>query len=313
MKEATKKGHFHINRKYLIPILFLLPQLIVFSIFNLFPDIAGIYAAFTKWDLGSTPIWIGLNNLKTILTDQSSLFYWDFRWGLENTVFFVLITVPFRILIPLLLAVALSQKFPGRGLFQVIFYVPSLLSLSVVMISWNYMFNPNYGIINTYFHLGTLSWTSQVPYNWIALIIITVWWGTGVNMIILQSALAGVPQELLEAAKIDGANATQRFLHISLPCIRFPLSYVITVSIIAEFNVWGQPYMFNNGGPIIGMTNSYAHQSNLMLMQIIRDVGFKGSFGSNPGIASAMSLILGGLIVVISIIQVRLMHENAED
>ncbi len=311
--KKDKKAGCGLNKKrkrWLVPLFFLLPHLTVFSIFNLLPDLAGIYAAFTRWDLGSTPQWIGLQNLKTILFDSSSLFYWDFWWGLQNTVIFVLITVPLRVIIPMLFALILNKKFPGRNLFQVLIYLPALLSLSVVMISWNYMFNSNYGLINTYLHLGSLSWMNTVPFNWIALIIITVWWGTGVNMIVLQSALAGVPQDLMEAAQIDGAGRWKRFFRITLPCIKFPVTYVLTSSLIAEFNVWGQPYMFNNGGPIIDMANGYAHQSNLMLMQVIRDVGFKGSFGSNPGIASAMALVLGAIMVTVSIMQVRMMRKG---
>lgn len=291
-------------------LVFLLPQIIVFSIFNLIPDLAGVYAAFTKWDLGAAPVFTGLSNLKMILADRSSVYYWEFWWGLRSTLLFVAITVPLRVIIPTILAALLNKKLIGKGFFQTVFYLPALLSLSVVMICWNYMFNSNYGIINTYLRLGMLSWTNKQPYNWIALVIITVWWGTGTNMIILQSAMAGVPRDLLEESKVDGANGIQSFLHVTIPCIRFPLSYVITTSLIAEFNVWGQPYMFNNGGPVIEMKNGFAHQSNLMLMQTIRNIGFNGSLGGNPGIASAMALILGMIMVCVSIVQAKIMQKG---
>lgn len=291
-------------------IKFILPQIIIFSLFNLIPDIAGVYAAFTKWDLGKAPVFTGLENLKLILLDQSSVYYWNFWWGLKATLIFVILTVPFRIVIPMLLALALNKRFIGRGFCQTVFYLPALLSLSVVMICWNYMFNANYGIVNTYLKLGMLSWATKYPYNWIALIIITVWWGTGMNMIILQSAIAGVPLDLIDAAKMDGANNVQRFFHVTLPSIRFPLSYVITTSLIAEFNVWGQPYMFNNGGPVVEMKNGFAHKSNLMLMQEIRNIGFNGALGGNPGVASAMALVLGLIMVTVSVIQVRMMQKE---
>lgn len=303
-KSKTKK------RAWMIPLLFLLPHLAVFCVFNLIPAVAGIYAAFTKWDLGSMPQWVGLDNFKTILTDSNSLYYWQFRWGLKNTCLFVLLVVPIRIIVPLLLALVLNKRYPGHGVHQILFYLPSLLSLSIVMVSWNYMFNPNYGLINTYLNLGTLSWTNTTPYNWIALVIITAWWGTGGNMIVLQSALAGVPRELEEAAKIDRANAVQRFFYVTLPQIKFPLTYVVATTIIAEFNIWGQPYMFNKGGAVVETVNGFAHQSNIMLMQIIRDTGFGGSYSSNPGIASAMALILGAIMTVVSIFQVRMMQKE---
>lgn len=298
------------NRRRYAPLLFLLPHLIIFSCFNLFPSLAGIYAAFTKWDLGQMPQWVGLRNLKTILTDDSSLFYWELRWGLKNTCLFVLIAVPLRILVPLLLATALHSKCPGHRVYQTIFYLPALLSLSIVMGSWNYMFNTNYGIINNLLGLGNFSWTNTVPFNWAAIIIITVWWGTGMNMVIYQAALAGIPTDILDASKVDGAGSVQRFFNIILPSMKYPLSYTLAVSIIAEFNVWGQPWMFNKGGPVVEMVNGFTRNSNMMMMQYIRDTGFQGAYGSNPGIASAMALILGAVMVVVSLIQVRIMQRN---
>ncbi len=298
------------NRKQRAALCFLLPHLILFCLFSLLPSLAGIYAAFTKWSLGKAPEWVGLANLRAILTDQNSIYYWKFRWGLQNTCLFVLLAVPLRIIVPLLLAAALNTRCKGHTIFQTLFYLPGLLSLSIVMISWNYMFDTNYGIVNNLLNLGKLSWVNRVPYNWIAIIIITVWWGTSASMIIFQSALAGVPTEQLEAAQLDGAGAVKRFFYIKLPAIRYPLTYVAATSIIQEFNVWGQPYMFNNGGPVIENVNGYAHQSNIMLMQIIKDTGFNGTTSSNAGVAAAMSLILGIIMVIVSIVQVRLMQKE---
>lgn len=300
----------HRNRHWYVPLLFLLPHLIIFSFFNIFPSLAGIYAAFTKWDLGKSPQWIGLENLNTILLDQSSLFYWELRWGLQNTCLFVLLAVPFRIIIPLLLAAVLNSKCPGHKIYQTVFYLPALLSLSVVMGSWNYMFNTNYGIINNLLGLGNFSWMNTVPFNWAAIIIITVWWGTGMNMVIYQAALSGISTDIVEASKMDGANCVQRFFHIILPSMRYPISYTLAVSIIAEFNVWGQPWLFNKGGPVVEIVNGFTRNSNMMMMQYIRDIGFQGAYGSNPGIASAMALILGSIMVVVSIIQVRMMQKK---
>ena len=298
------------NRRRYVPLLFLLPHLIIFGCFNLLPSMAGIYAAFTKWELGQMPQWVGLRNLKTLLTDQSSLFYWELRWGLRNTCLFVLIAVPLRIIVPLLLAVALNSRCPGHKIYQTIFYLPALLSLSIVMGSWNYMFNTNYGIVNNMLGLGKLSWTNTVPLNWAAIIVITVWWGTGMNMVIYQAALAGIPTDILDASKVDGAGCVQRFFHIILPSMRYPLSYTLAVSIIAEFNVWGQPWMFNKGGPVVEIVNGFTRNSNMMMMQYIRDTGFQGAYGSNPGMASAMALILGIVMVAVSLIQVRIMQRN---
>lgn len=292
-----------------VPVAFLLPHLIVFLCFNIFPILTGVYASFTKWTLGKQPVWVGLSNYASLLTDQTSMYYWQLRWGLASTVKFVLLCVPFRILVPLALALLLSTKCRGHKLLRTCYYLPSLLSLSVVMVSWRYMFDSNAGIINNFLGLGKLQWTTASPYNWIALIFITVWWGCGSNLIIYQSALAGVSAEILEAASVDGANAFQRFLHVTIPSIRFPLQYTLITSVIAEFGIWGQPDMFNKGGPTLEVVNGINHQANKMIMQYIAESGF-GSSGVNAGIASSMALILGILIFFVSLLQFGAMRRG---
>ena len=297
------------RRRFIIPLLFLLPHLLFFGCFTLFPTLTGIFAAFTKWPLGSFPEFTGLTNFKTLLLDTESQYYWQLRWGLGNTVKFVLLCVPFRIIVPLLLAWALNTHCRGHKILQSIYYLPALLSLSVVMVSWNYMFNSSYGIINTLLGLGRVKWTNQEPLNWVALIIITVWWGCGSNMVIYQSALASVPVSLTEAAKVDGANAFQIFRKVTLPSIRFPLEYTLVTSVIAEFGIWGQPDMFNKGGVTLEVVNGYPHLANKMLLQYIMENGF-GSLGVNAGISSAMALILGLIMIVVSLLQFKAMRRN---
>lgn len=301
----------HRKKKWLIPLLFLLPHLFFFGCFTLFPTLTGVFAAFTKWPLGQSPVWVGLDNFHTVFTDSSSNYYWQLRWGLENTFKFVILCVPFRILVPLLLAWALNTGCKGSKTLQSLFYIPALLSLSVVMVSWNYMFNASYGIINTLLGLGKLKWTSTDPYNWIALILITVWWGTSGNMVIYLSALAGVPKEMLEAAEVDGANALQKFTRVTLPSIKFPLQYTIVTSIIAEFGIWGQPAMFNKGGVTIEVINGITRPANKMLLQYVMETGF-GSIGVNAGIASVMALVLGVIMFTVSLVQFKLMRRNGE-
>lgn len=297
------------SRGWIVPLLFLLPHLFFFSCFILFPTLAGIFAAFTHWPLAGVPEWIGLENFKTVFLDQSSQYYWQLRWGLANTVKFVILCVPFRVIVPLILAWGISTKCKGNKLSQALFYLPALLSLSVVMVSWNYMFHTTYGVINAVLGLGKLKWVSTDPYNWIALVIITVWWGCGGNLVIYQSALASVPAEMIEAAHVDGANAFQTFFRVTLPSIKFPLQYTIITSMIGEFQIWGQPAMFNKGGITLEVVNGVAHPANKMLLQYIMENGF-GNFGVNAGVASVMSLVLGGIMFVISLLQFRAMREK---
>lgn len=211
--KQVKKDH------HLTPWLFVAPHLIIFAIFFLIPVIFGIYISFTNWDLIGSPKFIGLANYKELLFDSSSVFYEQLRTGLKNTFLFVLISVPFCIIIPLLMALALNVKPKLGKFFQALFYLPSLFAISAVAIIWNLMFNVTYGPINNIFHLKTV-WTGTQPYAWIAIVVVTVWWTIGGNMIIYQAALNGISKDYYEAAEIDGATPVQQFFKITLPSIR---------------------------------------------------------------------------------------------
>src|SRR5699024_4772533 len=146
---SSKSGNVSTNRKQTwhlhgksFPILYLLPHLVVFTIFFLIPLIFGIYIAFTKWDLVRTPVFVGWDNFKTLLFSDS-IFHDQLTSGLWHTILFVLISVPFCILVPLLLAVVLNTKPAFAKFFQGLFYLPSLFSISAVVIVWSLIFNPN--------------------------------------------------------------------------------------------------------------------------------------------------------------------------
>ncbi len=307
---ASTIGKHHLKAS-LTAFTFLSPHLLLFAVFFLIPSVVGIVSAFTDWQLGKPMVFIGLENFKTLFFNADSQYYWQLRWGLGSTMLFVLITVPFQIIIPLLLAVALQRKPFGHRFFQSLFYLPALLSIAVVMLSWRYMFDMSAGFVNQSLGLGKLNWETAIPFNWVALVIITVWWVAGGNMIIYQSALASIPQELYEAAAVDGASAFQQFWCITIPGMRYPLTYTAITSVIMQFNIYGQPLMFNTGGPTTAVINGFDRRSNYVLLMYIFELGF-GRAGGNPGMASAMSLILGLVILLVSILQFRVLKANAQ-
>lgn len=271
---------------------FIAPHLIFFSIFFVVPAVFGIFISFTKWNMYGTPEWVGLKNYYEILVNTESIFYEQFQNGLKNTFLFAILSVPFCIIIPLIIATALNNKPKGHKLFQSVFYVPGLLSISAVMLAWNFMFNKTFGFVNNVFGLD-ITWTSQVPFTWVALIIITIWWCIGGNMIIYRAALANVPTDYYEAARIDGAGEVRQFFSITLPSIKEQIIYTTVMTTIAQFNIYGQPYMFNNGGP---------GQSNSVLMMYIRELAF-GRGESIAGLASAMAIMLGLCILAVVALQ----------
>ena len=281
-------------KKEIEPYLYIAPHLLLFIVFFLVPVIYGIYAAFTKWDIFGTPEFVGLSNFRTLLLDSANTYSRQMRNGLWNTIKFVFYSVPGCILLPLILALCLQVR--RNKFFQGLFYLPALMSASSVMLAWEYFFKKTYGMVNNLFG-SQANWFAP-PYSWAMVVIITVWWCTGGNMVIYQSALAGIPTEHYEAASIDGANAWQRFWYITLPGMKYPLSYTLTTTLIAQFNVYAQVDI------LLGYNNS---EANAVLMMYIKDTAFSQQVA---GIASAMALILGLCIALFTLLQVRVMRQN---
>lgn len=289
------------NKKSLTPYFFVGPHLILFIVFILLPTLYGIYASFTQWNLINDPVWVGLANYKTILFDTESTFYTQFMNGLKNTLIFVVLSVPILIIIPLMIAVSLEhKKVKMKNVIQSILYIPGLISISAAALIWSLIFNKQLGITNNIFGSETV-WAANQPYAWLIIIVITVWGGVGGNMIIYRASISGVSKDLYESAEMDGAGPVRRFSSITLPSIRFPLIYTFVMTTAGAFNVFGQPLMVTDGGP---------RQSTTVLMMYIRQLAF-GHGESIAGMASAMAVLLGLVILVISALQYYVMNRNA--
>lgn len=280
---------------------FIGPHIILFLVFILIPSIYGIYASFTNWNLMTSPTWVGLDNYQTILFNQDSSFHHEFFNGLKNTLIFVAISVPLMVVIPLLIATAIEHKdVKFKNFFQSIVYIPGLISISAAALIWSLIFNSQLGVMNNLFGFDTV-WTATQPYAWMTIFIMTVWGGIGGNMIIYRASISSVSRDLYESAEIDGAGAIRKFFSITLPSIRFPLIYTVVMTTAGSFNVFGQPLMMTNGGP---------RESTSVLMMYIRDLAF-GSGQSIAGMASAMAVLLGMVILVISAAQYYIMNRNS--
>ncbi|MEB5882201.1 sugar ABC transporter permease [Enterococcus gallinarum] len=274
------------------PVLFIGPHMILFILFFLVPAVIGVYVSFTEWDLFSSPIFIGLDNFKTILFDQDSLYHTQFFNGMKNTLFFAVISVPLCIAIPLLLAVALSAKPKMMRFFQSVLYLPTLFAISAVMIIWGFLLSKSFGPIKEVFGID-INFVGTQPRAWIAILIVTIWWTLGGNLIIYVAALNGVPREQMEAAELDGASSVVKFFRISLPSIRNQLIFTTVMTTIAQFNIYGQPLMLTGGGP---------NNSTRVLMMYIQENAF-GSSTSVAGMSSAMAILLGIVIMIVSVFQ----------
>ena len=293
------KDRRHILKRDLLPYAYIAPHVFFFIIFFLTPAIYGVYAAFTKWDLFTEPVFTGLENFKTLFFDSSNTYYKQLRNGLWNTIKFVIFCVPFCIIVPLSLALALNARPKGNKIFQALYYLPSLMSISTVTLTWRYVFNTQYGIVNKF--LGVDANFFMPPYTWVMLVIVTVWWCTGSTMVIYQSALASVPQDQYEAASVDGAGTIQKFFNVTLPNMTYPLMYTLVTAVVAQFNIFGQPDI------LVGFTNG---EANAVLLQYIYENSVKKQVA---GMSSAMAVVLGLCIMAVSFVQMRMMVKNQQD
>ncbi len=281
----------------LTPYLFILPHLIFFIIFVGYPFFNGLYISFLNYDYlrPEKTEFVGLQNYIDLFKAGSVKFneFWN---SLSNTVEFVIYSVPFLVTIPLGLAVLLNTKIRGRNFFRAIYFAPWVLSVAVISLIWWWIFQSQGGLLNYYLNeigIKGPQWLSTVPWAWVAIVVATVWWTMGFNMVILLAALQDIPDQLYEAASIDGANNWQQFRYITLPMLQPVLLFIITTTIIASFNLFGQPLMMTRGAPA-QPTGGGATEP--VMMRIFTE-GFVRPF---QGSAAAMSFLVASMMIGIS-------------
>lgn len=284
------------------PYLFILPHLLFFVIFIVYPLINGLIISLFRYDYlqPESTLFVGLQNYLNLFTPGTVEFpeFWN---ALGNTVQFVIYSVLPLVLIPLVLAVLLNTRLPGRNVYRAIFFAPWVLSVAVVGLLWFWIFQSAGGLVNYYLaglHLPTPNWLSSLPWAWIAIVVATVWWTMGFNMIIFLAALQDIPPELHEAAAVDGANSLQRFFFVTLPLLRPVLALIITITIIASFNLFGQPFLMTGGGPA---QPSGGGATEPIMLRIYLE-GFVRHF---MGSAAAMSFVVAIIMIVVSSINFR--------
>jgi multiple sugar transport system permease protein len=245
---------------------------------------------------------VGLKNYIDLFT-PGSLTSGDFWQSVGNTGIFTVASVPLLLVIPLVIAVLLNQKIRGGTVFRAIFFAPYVLGVAVIGVIWRYLLDPQLGVVNHV--LGALGlpsnipWTVDVPWAWISLVGVTVWWTLGFNTVILLAGLKGINVDLYDAAAMDGAGAFRKFWSVTLPGLRPVMTFVTTVTILASANMFGQSYLLTKGGP--------GHATRTAVMYIADE----GLSQNQMGAAAAMSYVLFAILAVISIINFRLQRERS--
>jgi len=272
--------------------LFLTPYLVVFILFLLLPAIAGFVISFTDWRILGAPHWVELGNYRSIFADKQ---FWQ---AFRNTLAFTGLTVPALVAGGLGLAVLLNMRLHGRLISRTIIFVPYAIMVTVVGILWRWIYDQNFGLLN--FYLGTLSpelrnlsWLTSVDRALPAIALTTIWWQIGTNMIIYLAGLQEIPEELYDAARVDGANAVQQFRYITLPSLYLMHIFVIPTSVISSLRVFGQVMVMTAGGPIGSTYTVVQHLYN------------RGWVNQYMGEASAVGVFLFVITFILTMMQMR--------
>jgi multiple sugar transport system permease protein len=285
------------NKETLAAWLFILPSLVGFLIFTAGPVVAAGVISLLNWNLFSSPTWAGLKNFTRLGPDPT---FWS---ALGNTAYFTLVSVPLTIAVSLGLALLLNQGLRRIALFRSLLLLPyATITVSVAFV-WIWLYIPHGGLVNTvlgWFGIDGPAWLISDNWAMPALIAMSVWKSFGFGMVVFLAGLQAIPQQLYEAAKVDGSSTWQSFRSVTLPMLSPALFFVIVTSVIGSFQVFDQALIMTNGGP--------GSRTTTLVMYIYR-TGFENY---DQGYAAAQSLVLFGFIVVITaaqfVLQRRLVH-----
>ncbi|HET9919361.1 MAG TPA: sugar ABC transporter permease [Ktedonobacteraceae bacterium] len=278
----------HERRLALQAYAFLLPSFIGLLAFSLIPILAVAVLSLFRWGLIGQPTFIGLGNYAQMFSSSS---FWH---SLLLTLYYVLLNIPMQTIFALLLALLLNQKIPGRGIFRTLFVVPWMATAVAMGIVWQWIFDPQYGTLNTFlglFHIAAPAWLSSTTWALPAIAAVNIWQYTGYNMLFFLAGLQGIPPDFYEAASLDGANPVQQFFAITLPLLTPTLFFVLVTDVIGSAQVFDTVYVMTQGGP--------GDATSVLNFNIFRQA-FEFF---HAGYASALSMVLFAILLIITLLQ----------
>jgi putative chitobiose transport system permease protein len=289
-----------VKRFSLTPYLFLTPALIAIAVFVLFPIVAVFYYSFTDYDIVTPPVWIGLENYQKLAQDPV---FWK---ALSHSLVYLIVT-PTLIVLSIALAIVINRNLRGIHIFRALFYVPAISGSIAIGIAWRWLFDAQGGLIN-----GILVWLGvlQDPLQWLAepdytlpiAMLMTIWMGVGYYAMIFLAGLQNIPEELYDAALIDGANDLQKHWHVSVPGLRPQIVFVFVISSLAALKVFEEILVLTN------RTGGILDSGVTMVFYLWRQA-FRLS---HAGYASAVAIALLILTLAFSVFNVRLLERGIE-
>jgi len=289
-----------LSKKFSItPYLFLAPALIVIAVFFIYPIIAVVYYSFTDYNIMTPPVWAGLENYQRLVKDPV---FWQ---ALQHSFVYLLVT-PVLIILSTLLAIVVNRKLVGINAFRALYFIPVISGSIAVGIAWRMMLDTN-GIINSILlALGLI----QEPIQWMAepsltlsiAMLLTIWLGLGYYMMIFLAGLQNIPEELYDAALIDGCNGWQKHWYVSIPGLRPQITFVAVISSLAALQVFNE--IFTLTGGLGGLLNSGVTMVFYLWRQAFRL--------NHAGYASAIAIVLLVITLAFSLINIRLLERGTE-
>ncbi|WP_049562078.1 carbohydrate ABC transporter permease [Nonomuraea sp. SBT364] len=271
--------------------MFAAPAVAVFAVFMFWPLIKVVWISFQKTSGFGIARWIGAQNYQDIMADP---IFWT---ALANTALYTLLSVPLCLFAGLAAALLLNKKMPARGLIRAIFYMPAVISgvSSALIAAW--MFNEDLGIVNRILGLLGLdgvAWQSEGLPAMLSLVAVSLWIGLGFNMVVYLAALQGIPRQVYEAARCDGASWWQTLRSITIPSLAPTTFFLVVIGIINSFQVFDIVYVMTGGGP---------GNSTTMLVTYAYSTGFEQR---QQGYASAIGVLLYLIVLVLTVVQWRI-------
>jgi multiple sugar transport system permease protein len=269
-------------------LLMLIPSLLGVGIFTVIPVLASFGLSFAQWNLLSPPKWVGLANYAALWAEP---LFWQV---LGNTFVYAFFVVLFEVPLALALAIALNQQGWVVKIFRTVFFLPVVTSMIAIALVWNWLYDPQFGLLNAALGLvgiKPIAWLFTTQWALPALIVMGIWKNVGYSMVIFLAGLQNIPDELYEAAALDGAGPWKQFLNVTLPMVSPTLFFVMTMSTITAFQIFDSVYMMTQGGPenSTNVAVYWLYQNAFEFFQV--------------GRASAMAYVLFAIILTLTLIQ----------
>ncbi|MEW6652276.1 MAG: sugar ABC transporter permease [Bacteroidota bacterium] len=282
-------------------LLFLGPSLLIITLFFFLPVIAALAMSFTDFDiyaLGNIDYlrFVAFKNYSTLLSDP---LFWT---AIKNTFYFVMVGGPLSVASSLAAAVLLNSKFIRfKGAFRLIYFLPVVTTHVAVSIVWRYIYHPRFGLLNyllSFVGIGPVDWLGDPNWSMPAIILLVIWKNFGYNMVIFIAGLQNIPEELYEAASIEGASVWQQFKNITIPQLAPTTLFISVITMIGYFQLFAEPYVMTQGGPL---------NSTLSIVLYMYQEGFRWW---NIGYSTALAFMLTVIILIGTAIQFKLQKER---